>query len=68
MTSLLHFIEIYQLVQKFMGGNTHRHVSDLISLLFSFKKESRLKIILSKTKSSEENFIINPIHIQGIIL
>jgi hypothetical protein len=43
MTSLLNFIKIYQLVQKFIGGKTHRHEGDLISLLFySFKKASRL--------------------------
>jgi hypothetical protein len=39
MTSLLSFIKRYQLVQKMMGVDT-----DLISLHFSFRKESRLKM------------------------
>jgi hypothetical protein len=50
MTSLLKFINIYQLVQKLMGEQMDRHANrredgDLISLLlFSFTKESRLKM------------------------
>jgi hypothetical protein len=39
MTSLLNFISIYQLVQKLMGGQTHRQDGDLISLHFSFRKK-----------------------------
>jgi hypothetical protein len=55
-TSLLNFIKIYQLVQKFIGGGgegdrqTHREGGYFISLLFSFRKESRLNMLhLSKT-------------------
>jgi hypothetical protein len=46
MTSLLNFIKIYHLVEKLIGGDrqAHRQDGDLISLHFSFKKESRLKI------------------------
>jgi hypothetical protein len=45
---LLNFIKIYELVQKFMGERhtdrqTHRQDGDLISLRFSFSKESRVK-------------------------
>jgi hypothetical protein len=45
MTSLLNFIKIYQLVQKLMGDRHTRQDGDLISLHFSFKKESRLTIL-----------------------
>jgi hypothetical protein len=44
MTSLLNFIKIYQLVQKFMGSRHTRQDGDLISLHVSFRKESRLKM------------------------
>jgi hypothetical protein len=43
-TSLLNSIKTYQLAQKLMGGGADRHDGDLISLHFSFRKESRLKI------------------------
>jgi hypothetical protein len=44
MTSLLNFIQIYQLVQKLLAGDTQtdRQTGALISLTFLFK-ESRLK-------------------------
>jgi len=42
-TCLPNFIKIYQLVQKLIGGR-QTQVGDLISLLFSFRKESRLKM------------------------
>jgi hypothetical protein len=37
------FHKICQLVQKFIGGQIHRHKGDYISLLSSFRKEIRLK-------------------------
>jgi hypothetical protein len=40
MASVLNFIKIYQLVQKLIGAERQ---DDLISLHFSFRKESRLK-------------------------
>jgi hypothetical protein len=43
MIFLLIFIKIDQSVQKLMGGKAHRHDGDFINLLFSFRKESRLK-------------------------
>jgi hypothetical protein len=45
MTSLLNFITIYLLVPNLMGQGeeAHREDGDLISLHFSFRKESRLK-------------------------
>jgi hypothetical protein len=42
MTSLLNFIKICQLVQKLIGG-TDRQDDDVISLHFSFRRESRAK-------------------------
>jgi hypothetical protein len=48
MTSLLNFIQIYQLVQKLTEDRqTHRQDGDLISVYFSFRKESRPKIQVS---------------------
>jgi hypothetical protein len=54
MTSLLNFIIIYQLVQKFIGGHTHRRTDekthrhtqefDRLSLHFSFTDESWRKL------------------------
>jgi hypothetical protein len=50
MTSLLNFIKIYQIIHKLTVGKTHTHTythrrdGDLISLYFSFGKESRLKV------------------------
>jgi len=46
MTFLLNFIKIYQLVPKLMGRGrqAHRQDGDLISLHFSFGKESWLKV------------------------
>jgi hypothetical protein len=46
MNSLLNFIKIYQPVKKLIRGQTHRQEGDLISLRFSFRKESRLKMHL----------------------
>jgi hypothetical protein len=52
MTSPLNFIKAYQLVQKMIGGggaDTKANIQDgdLISLYFSFRKESRLNITLT---------------------
>jgi hypothetical protein len=44
MTSLPNLMKFYQVVQKLMGGQTDRQEGNLISLHFSFGKESRLKI------------------------
>jgi hypothetical protein len=43
MTSLQNIIDIYQLVQKLIRGDRHRKDGVIISLHFSFKKESGLK-------------------------
>jgi hypothetical protein len=61
MTSLLNFIKNYQLVQKLRGAETHRENGDLISLYFSFRKDSKLKMaglgaIIPSTLRAKEFF------------
>jgi hypothetical protein len=45
MNSVLNLVKVYRLVQTLLGGETNRQEGDLVSLEFSFRKGSGLKIL-----------------------